>query len=137
MQKITINTTPSNWKCGEPTIRLLLSQYIPSLLCEQGYRFSLRLLPSLLDAADTAVFQLPYPESKLITWILKSTLLLRAFFIRHFMLPRSTWLNRTPFYANEEDRFVPELFIYKPHISKEGYVISELGPEKFIKQCPF
>lgn len=93
-------------------------------------RLSIQSTPftSLLDAADTAVFQLPYQESKLITWIVKSTLLLRAFFIRHFMLPRSTWLNRTPFYAYEKNRFVPELFIYKPHIYKEGYVISELGP---------
>jgi hypothetical protein len=118
----------------EPTVRLLLSRYVPSFLQEYGYKFGLRLLPSILDPKDVAVFQLPHPKYKFITRTVESTLTLRAFFVRHFMLPRSTYLNRTPFYANEDGRLVPDFFIYKPHIYEKGYVISELGPEKFLKE---
>lgn len=65
----------------------------------------------------------------------------RAFFIRNFMLPRSSFISRTPFYPNKEGRYVPEYFNYKPYIYKDGYSISELGPEKYgnntaILKCP-
>ncbi|GAN03118.1 DUF2236 family protein [Mucor ambiguus] len=124
-----ITYASSNWKCGEPTFRHLLSN-LPAFLRETVYNFGLHILPSVLDSADAKAFQLP-EEHAILTAIFKSALHIRAFFIRHFMLPRSTYLSRTPFYPNKEGKFVPEFFYYKPHIYKDGYNISELGPDKF------
>lgn len=60
----------------------------------------------------------------------------RAFIIRHFFLPRFNWVNRTPFYANKEGKFVPEFNIYPP-VYPKGYKIPELGPVKFQpNECP-
>lgn len=84
----------------------------------------------MLDLEDVQAFELPYSESKLLTWSVHSVLGIRAFVLRHFMLPRSNYVSRTPFYANEKNCLVPEFFIYKPHIYENGYVISDLGPEK-------
>lgn len=97
----------------------------------------LRLLPSVLDPKDVSGFQLPYPESKFLTWMVKSIFALRAYVVRYAMLPRTFYVNRTPFYPNSHGRFVPEFFRYKPHIYKDGYVISHLGPEKLLSSCPF
>ncbi|KAI8645069.1 hypothetical protein BD408DRAFT_412196 [Parasitella parasitica] len=133
-----IKYAPSNWKCGEPTFRHLLSS-IPSFLREPLYKFGLHLLPSILDPADAIAFQLPQ-ESKVLTLIFKSIMHARALFIRHLMLPRSTFTSRTPFYPNSKGKYVPEIFYYKPRIYEDGYSISELGPEKFkndtSSKCP-
>ncbi len=88
---------------------------------------------------DVKGFQLPHPESKLITFIVKSVFHTRAFIIRYAMLPRSSFINRTPFYSNNEKKFVPVFFRYKPYVYKNGYTISNLGPEKMLKEakCPF
>ncbi|KAI9474106.1 MAG: hypothetical protein EXX96DRAFT_580615 [Benjaminiella poitrasii] len=127
-----IQYAPANWKCGEPTVRHLLSN-LPAWLREPAYDIALRVLPSVLDPADVKAFRMPYSESRLITSIVRSAFKVRAFIIRHCMLPRTTLLSRTPFYANEQQKYVPHYFQYKPHIYKEGYRISELGPEKFQK----
>ncbi|CEP12946.1 hypothetical protein [Parasitella parasitica] len=116
-----IKYAPSNWKCGEPTFRHLLSN-IPPILREPIYKFGLYVLPSVLDPADAKAFQLPQ-ESKVITLIFKSII-------------------RTPFYPNNKGKYVPEFFYYKPRIYEDGYSIPELGPEKFknettISKCPF
>lgn len=91
----------------------------------------LRLLPSLLDPEDAAAFNLPHKESKVITMFVKTVLCIRRVVVRHFMLPRSAFLSRIPFYSNKEGKYVPKFYHYKPYIYKDGYSISELGPEKF------
>lgn len=97
---------------------------------EPIYKFGLYVLSSVLDTADAKAFQLPQ-ESQILTFLFKSILTSRAFFIRNFMLPRSAFISRTAFYPNKEGKYVPEFFNYKPHIYKDGYSISELGPEKY------
>ncbi|KAL7309308.1 hypothetical protein PS15m_011411 [Mucor circinelloides] len=72
-----ITYASSNWKCGEPTFRHLLSN-IPSFVREPIYKFGLHLLPSVLDSADAKAFQLP-EENKILTAIFKSILYTRAF----------------------------------------------------------
>jgi hypothetical protein len=91
----------------------------------------LRVLPSMLDADDAAAFNLPYKESKAITKLINTVFYIRALVTRHCMLPRSAFLNRTPFYSNKEGKYIPEYYSYKPHIYKNGYSINELGPAKF------
>ncbi|KAI9275163.1 hypothetical protein EDC94DRAFT_509322 [Helicostylum pulchrum] len=140
--KENIKYSPSNWKCGENTARLIVTRFFPSFLHKIGYEMALRSLPSVLYPEDVAAFKLPYKESKLITWTFNGLLGLRAVLTRYFMLPRSEFVVRTPFYANAQGKYVPEFFMYKPYIYKDGYNISELGPEKFLKkkeeqQCPF
>ncbi|KAI8982085.1 hypothetical protein BDF20DRAFT_817717 [Mycotypha africana] len=125
---------PSNWKCGEPTVRHLLSN-LPRCLQETAYTLSLYVLPSVLDTEDVVAFRLPHAESKLITYLFRATMFLRALFIRYWMLPRSHYVNRTPFYATTTstgvDRYVPEFDYYQRRIYKDGYLISELGPDHF------
>ncbi|KAI8094459.1 hypothetical protein BDF21DRAFT_442423 [Thamnidium elegans] len=133
--------SPSNWKCGENTARLLFTRFLPSFLHEKGYQMSLRLLPFVLSPDDVIAFGLLYKKSKLITWALEGLLGLRAIMIRCFMLPRLEFVCRTPFYANTEGKYVPGFFLFKPYIYKDGYNISELGLEIFLEkkneQCPF
>lgn len=97
------------------------------------YPIALRVLPSLLDSYDTAAFKLPVQESPLITTLVHSTFRMRALFIRYFMLPRSAFMTRTPFYANEKGKYVPNHFYYQPRPYLEGYKIEELGPLKFVQ----
>ncbi|KAI7894880.1 uncharacterized protein EV154DRAFT_59624 [Mucor mucedo] len=127
--KENVKYSASNWKCAEPTLRLLLSN-LPRFLQAIGYELGLRVLPSMLDPQDAKAFQLPHAEVRWITWCIHSLLSMRAFFIRHFLLPRSLYVVRTPFQANTGGRLVPTFFIYKPHIYQDGYRIADLGPEK-------
>lgn len=104
---------------------------MPSFLREPLFKCMLRILPSLLDPQDAEAFHLPHKESKMITNVVNTVFFVSALVTRHCMLPRSVFVNRTPFYSNKEGKFVPEFFDYKPPVYKDGYAIGELGPEKF------
>lgn len=96
------------------------------------YPIALRVLPSILDSYDAEAFQLPYKESLLITKLVKFSLRTRALFTRFFLFPRGSFLLRTPFYPNEEGKYVPNHFNYNPSPYINGYKIQEFGPVKFI-----
>ncbi|EIE85959.1 hypothetical protein RO3G_10669 [Rhizopus delemar RA 99-880] len=128
-----------NWMCGEPTLRLFIT-FLPSFLSTHLYKFACKVLPSFLTEHETKAFGLP-EENKFYSFIIYVAFMIRAFFIRHFMLPRKKFLVRTPFYPNSNGKYVPNYFVFNNMIYKDGYDISNLGPEKYAKgkvsSCPF
>ncbi|KAG0943510.1 hypothetical protein G6F31_014716 [Rhizopus arrhizus] len=129
----------TNWMCGEPTLRLFIT-FLPSFLSTHLYKFACKVLPSFLTERDTEAFGLP-KENKFYSFIIYVAFIIRAFFIRHFMLPRKRFLVRTPFYPNSNGKYVPDYFVFNNMVYKDGYDISNLGPEKYAKgkvpSCPF
>ncbi|KAI9263049.1 hypothetical protein BY458DRAFT_240477 [Sporodiniella umbellata] len=126
-----------NWQCVEPTIRLYIS-WIP--FSNLIFDLSCRILSTFMDPEEAVALGLP-KESKVYSSIIYYLFRLRAFFIRHFVLPRDSFATRTPFYPNPEGRYVPEYFLYKNMVYSDGYDLSNIGPEKFVKRkptgCPF
>lgn len=114
-------------------MRLLLSQF-PTFLREAMYPMAVRLLPSLLHPQDTEAFHLPHKENKLLTFLVNGTLRARALFTRYFLLPRTAFANRTPFYPNGQGKYVPTYLPYSLGPYGEGYKINEFGPLKFLKK---
>lgn len=106
---------------------------LPSFLRELLYPSAIRVLPSILDAQDAEAFHLPYKENRLITALVRATLRTRALFTKYFMFPRGSFLVRTPFYTNQEGKYVPNHFNYHPSPYVNGYKIEEFGPVKFLK----
>ncbi|KAG0860581.1 hypothetical protein G6F16_013256 [Rhizopus arrhizus] len=129
----------TNWMCGEPTLRLFIT-FLPSFLSTHLYNFACKVLPSFLTERETKAFGLP-KENKFYSFIIYVAFMIRAFFIRHFMLPRKRFLVRTPFYPNSNGKYVPDYFVFNNMVYKDGYDISNLGPEKYAKgkvpSCPF
>ncbi|CAO3700106.1 unnamed protein product [Rhizopus stolonifer] len=127
----------ANWKCGEPTLRLFIS-CIP--FSNQLYNLACHVLPSVLTPGDAEAFGLP-KENKIYSHLIYLLLNVRAFFVRYFMLPRKSFMIRTPFYPSSNGMFVPNFFVYNNKVYKEGYDISNVGPEKYAKRkvpgCPF
>ncbi|CAO3608097.1 unnamed protein product [Cunninghamella blakesleeana] len=130
-EKKEIKYSPSNWKCAVPTIEHLLTR-LPKFVGPIVYKF----VPCFLEKRDIDAFGIQHPSwiIRFIFWFLIRS---RAFFIRYFMFPRKKYLLRTPFHANEEGKYMPHFFIYKPVVYPDGYCIAELGPEKMLpKSCP-
>ncbi|SAL99999.1 hypothetical protein [Absidia glauca] len=123
--------SPTNWKVALPTIEHLLTR-LPKFLWPAVFKF----LPCLLDKRAIGAFGIEAP-SWFIQLVFKILVRGRALFIRYFCLPRRQYLLRTPFHANEDGRYVPHFFLYKPEFYHGGYCIPELGPEKMRpKTCP-
>ncbi|CAO3582232.1 unnamed protein product [Absidia cylindrospora] len=126
-----IQYSPSNWKVALPTIHHLLTR-----LPEFVWPVVFKVLPCLLDVRAIDAFGIDHP-SWFTRLTFKCVVRARALFIRYFCLPRSRYLLRTPFHANEDGKFVPHYFLYKPTFYEKGYCIYELGPEKMMpKSCP-
>lgn len=121
---------PSNWKCAIPTIQHLGSR-LPGFMLP----FLFKIVPCLLEKSECNAFGIDTP-STFMRLFFNTVIFLRAMFIRYLCLPRSMFDLRTPFYPNEEGKYVPHYFIYKPTIYHDGYRIEELGPEKFMPKCP-
>ncbi|KAI9307150.1 hypothetical protein BJ944DRAFT_198105 [Cunninghamella echinulata] len=126
-----IKYSPSNWKCAVPTIEHLLTR-LPRFVGPLVYKF----VPCFLEKRDIDAFGIDHPSwfIRLLFWFFIRS---RAFFIRYFCFPRKRYLLRTPFHANEDGKYMPHFFIYKPVVYPDGYCIPELGPEKMLpKSCP-
>ncbi|KAI9263046.1 hypothetical protein BY458DRAFT_438834 [Sporodiniella umbellata] len=97
------------------------------------------IVPSFMHPKEAIALGLPQ-ENKYISGIVYLLFRLRASFVRHFMLPRASFLTRTPFYPNPEGKYVPSYFMFNNFLYKNGYSISEVGPEKVVQKprgCPF
>lgn len=122
---------PCNWKCADPTIRHLGSR-LPSFMLPLLYK----IVPCLLEQGECRAFGINTP-SLVIRALFHTAIWTRSMFVKYLCLPRSTFDLRTPFYPNEQGKYVPHYFVYKPEIYSDGYKIEELGPEKFMPKCPF
>ncbi|KAI8096668.1 uncharacterized protein BX664DRAFT_324573 [Halteromyces radiatus] len=126
-----IRYSPNNWKCAEPTIKHLLTR-LPRMIWPIVYA----TVPCLLEKREIDGFGLRHPHW-LMELVFHTVVRARALFIRYFCLPRSKYLLRTPFHANDQGRYVPHFFLYEPKVYPDGYCIHELGPEKMMpKSCP-
>lgn len=94
------------------------------------------VLPCILEDIDVDGFGLQRPSP----WLKKTVeglFALRAFFVRHAMLPRFTSKVRTPLEKNEKGLYTPNFHIYPKIVYPNGYCIMELGPEKSRPaKCP-
>ncbi|KAG0270244.1 hypothetical protein BGZ95_001766 [Linnemannia exigua] len=119
----------SNVAIASATTRHLLSR-APKALHPLGRHIVSTLLTNRLRTA----FAIPNPPRGLTTLIV-SILTLRKYFIRYFFLPKRYPLFRSALRANEQGKFVPRFNKYAP-IYPDGYHIEDLGPSKFMGQCP-
>lgn len=125
-----VRYSPCNWKVATPTLNLLYSR-APSFM-KPLIRAT---VPVLLEELDRHAFGIEEPN-----WVIGklffATVRLRAFIIRHLMLPRRKFWTRTPWQADDKTgKYMPTFCIYGT-VYPDGYVIPELGPEKFAPKCP-
>ncbi|OBZ84707.1 hypothetical protein A0J61_07245, partial [Choanephora cucurbitarum] len=121
---------PANWRCADPTIKHLANR-LPKWMLPVVYT----MLPCFLEASECRAFDIK-PASCWTRFIFDTIVQSRALFVRFFCLPREQYDLRTPFYPNEQGKYVPHYFVYSPPIYSKGYRIDELGPEKFMPKCP-
>lgn len=123
---------PANWQCADPTIKYLVSRLpLANIMMPFVYKF----LPCFLEDSECRAFGIDTANG-FTRSIFNMIIFLRARFIRYFCLPRTMFDLRTPFYANDKGKYVPNYFICKPTIYHDGYRVEELGPEKFLPKCP-
>ncbi|KAG0367452.1 hypothetical protein BGZ54_003865 [Gamsiella multidivaricata] len=119
----------TNVAIAEVTTDLLLS-LAPSFT----HAFGRQVVSALLSDRLRTAFAIPPPPAGLTT-VIVGALKLRAFFVRHFMLPRRYPNVRTALRANEENKYVPLWNKYAP-VYPDGYKVEDLGPAKFLGKCP-
>lgn len=125
----------SNWKVAHPTVELLLTR-LPKFTTWFMAPVLYKALPSLLDPLDVKAFGLP-EASPWMTWLVDTSLYLRALFIRHCMLPRFSSRIRTPTKADKKTNLYKTNYDIYGAVYPNGYCIQELGPEKFKPaKCP-
>ena len=92
-------------------------------------------VPVLLEELDRHAFGIEEPNW-FIGKLFFTTVRLRAFITRHLVLPRRKFWTRTPWKADDKTgKYMPTFCIYGA-VYPDGYVIPELGPEKFAPKCP-
>ncbi|RCI03599.1 hypothetical protein CU098_012653, partial [Rhizopus stolonifer] len=129
-EQTSVKYHPANWRCADPTIKHLARRF-PGFMLPVVYT----MLPCLLEEGECKAFGISTPSS----WaqaVFNTITTIRAHFIRYLCLPREHYDLRTPFYPDENGRYVPHYFVYNPPIYTQGYRIEELGPEKFMPKCP-
>ncbi|KAI8136657.1 hypothetical protein BJV82DRAFT_661786 [Fennellomyces sp. T-0311] len=126
-----VKYAPTNWKVAKPTVDHLLSIY-PKF----AESMALGVIPAILDPIDVKGFGLN-PPKPLTLKLVVNALHTSAYIIRHFKLPRFSFVMRTPVEADpKNNRYKPLFDIYKP-VYPDGYCIFELGPQKYKPaKCP-
>ncbi|KAI9282695.1 hypothetical protein BY458DRAFT_531096 [Sporodiniella umbellata] len=120
----------------KPTIELMISD-LP--FSKYIFNFSCRTISSIMHPKAAAALGLP-KGSKYLSNMVSFLFGLRAFFIRHFKLPRTSFEVQTPIHANSQGKYVPNFFAYGNRLYEDGYRISEVGPDNLLKTkrgCPF
>ncbi|KAI9495127.1 hypothetical protein BDB00DRAFT_760754 [Zychaea mexicana] len=130
-----VHHATTNWKVGKPTVEHLLGRF-PKFLHPILSPIVFGFLPALLEPVDVAGFGLKPAHASLIT-LVSIGFHIRAFFIRHCMLPRYTTVLRTPLKPDPKTkRYKPLYNMYDPTYP-DGYCIFELGPDKYKPmKCP-
>ncbi|KAI8366248.1 hypothetical protein BD560DRAFT_436208 [Blakeslea trispora] len=129
-ESTSVKYHPANWRCADPTIKHL-ARRLPRWMLPIVYI----MLPCFLETNECKAFGIQ-TASCLTRLVFNTIIKTRALFVRFFCLPRKLYDLRTPFYPNEQGKYVPNYFVYNPPIYAEGYRIEELGPEKFMPKCP-